>query len=193
MAVLSNIFGDQTVSRSLWPASSLNMNVCEYYLWGGLKEKRLRTIRTHTHTHTHKSTHEQTSTHRINMKKITETAVWVASRQEGYISITCLPGDNTQAISKSCSHTRRLLQYRLLTWFVCGVFTFGWAFCRRYPSAYFLAVKLSYYLGTKYEDPQFTLLHRKIYSVKLQPRFLRLRHFSIFALRLVSLLSFSAC
>jgi hypothetical protein len=119
-----------------------------------MKETRIRTTPTHkhTHTHTHTSTHERAPTYRINLKNITETAVWAAFRQEGYISITCLPGVNMQAIYKSCSHTRRFLQYRLLTWVECGVFTFGWAFCRRHPSAYFLVVKLSHSLGTKYED-----------------------------------------
>jgi len=73
------------------------MSHCEYYLWGGLKGTRIRTV--HTHTHTQKSTHEKTPTHRMNLKKFTETAVWAASKQEGYISIACLAGVNIQAIS----------------------------------------------------------------------------------------------
>jgi hypothetical protein len=163
VAVLSNIFGDQIVSGTLWPSSSLNMNHCEYYLWGGLKETRIRTIHTHTHTHTHTNTHTHTHKHthkhtrtkaRTNKhpqtgRMITDTAVWAASRQE-----ISLPGVNMQATSKSCSHTRRLLQYRLLEWVVCGVSTFGWAFRRRHPSTYFLAVKLSYYLRIKCQDPR---------------------------------------
>jgi hypothetical protein len=96
----------------------------------------------HTHTHTHKSTHELTPTHRINLKTVTETAMWAAFRQEGSILITCLPGVNMQAISKSCFQTRRLLQYRLLTWVVCGVSAFGWAFSRRHLSAYFSRSKV---------------------------------------------------
>ena len=52
MVVLCNVFGDQILRRTLWPASSHNLNHCVYYLWGCLQETRVRIIHTHTHTHT---------------------------------------------------------------------------------------------------------------------------------------------
>ena len=66
MAVLSNIFGDQIVSRKLWPASSLNMNHClpvGRFEGNAYKNNPHTQAQTHTHTHTHTHKHTHTHTH----------------------------------------------------------------------------------------------------------------------------------
>jgi hypothetical protein len=159
------------------------MNYSEYYLWGSLKETRIRKIHKRTHAHnTRAHMHAQTPTHRMNLNKITGIAIRAASRQEGYFSITCIircqyAGHFQILLSLSLSHTHTRTRTRALTCththththartrtatleiqiadvgYVWGS-SFGWASCRRQPSAYFFAVTLSFNLGTKCEDPR---------------------------------------
>jgi hypothetical protein len=37
--VLNEVFEDRLVSRGLWPARSPDLNPCDFYLWGNLKDK----------------------------------------------------------------------------------------------------------------------------------------------------------
>jgi inhibitor of nuclear factor kappa-B kinase subunit alpha len=37
------VFGDRIISRGLWPASSPDLNPCDFYLWGNLKQKVYKT------------------------------------------------------------------------------------------------------------------------------------------------------
>jgi inhibitor of nuclear factor kappa-B kinase subunit alpha len=36
--VLSEVFEDRLISRRLWPARSPDLNPCDFYLWGNLKD-----------------------------------------------------------------------------------------------------------------------------------------------------------
>jgi inhibitor of nuclear factor kappa-B kinase subunit alpha len=40
---LRQVFGDRIVSRGLWPARSPDLNPCDFYLWGNLKQKVYKT------------------------------------------------------------------------------------------------------------------------------------------------------
>jgi hypothetical protein len=35
---LSNIFGDRIISSGVWPARSPNLNPCDFFFWGCLKD-----------------------------------------------------------------------------------------------------------------------------------------------------------
>jgi inhibitor of nuclear factor kappa-B kinase subunit alpha len=37
--VLNEVFEDRLISCGLWPASSPDLNPCDFYLWGNLKDK----------------------------------------------------------------------------------------------------------------------------------------------------------
>jgi hypothetical protein len=37
--VLNKMFEDRLISRGLWPARSLDLNPCDFHLWGNLKDK----------------------------------------------------------------------------------------------------------------------------------------------------------
>jgi hypothetical protein len=37
--VLNEVFEDRLISRGLWPARSPDLNPCDFYLWGNLKDK----------------------------------------------------------------------------------------------------------------------------------------------------------
>jgi inhibitor of nuclear factor kappa-B kinase subunit alpha len=37
--VLNEVFENRLVSRGLWPARSPDLNPCDFYLWGNLKDK----------------------------------------------------------------------------------------------------------------------------------------------------------
>jgi hypothetical protein len=37
--VLNEVFEDRLISRGLWPARSSDLNPCDLYLWGNLKDK----------------------------------------------------------------------------------------------------------------------------------------------------------
>jgi hypothetical protein len=39
MDALDEVFGEQVASRGMWPPWSPNLNNCDFYLWGKLKEK----------------------------------------------------------------------------------------------------------------------------------------------------------
>jgi inhibitor of nuclear factor kappa-B kinase subunit alpha len=47
MEELRQVFGDRIISRSLWPARSPDLNPCDFYLWGNLKQK---VYKTNSHT-----------------------------------------------------------------------------------------------------------------------------------------------
>jgi len=40
---LEGVFGDRTIRLGLWPARSPDLNPCDFYLWGNLKDKVYRT------------------------------------------------------------------------------------------------------------------------------------------------------
>jgi inhibitor of nuclear factor kappa-B kinase subunit alpha len=37
--ILNKVFEDRLISRRLWPARSPDLNPCDFYLWGNLKDK----------------------------------------------------------------------------------------------------------------------------------------------------------
>jgi inhibitor of nuclear factor kappa-B kinase subunit alpha len=37
--VLNEVFEDRLISRGLWPARSPDLNPCDFYLWGNLRDK----------------------------------------------------------------------------------------------------------------------------------------------------------
>jgi hypothetical protein len=37
--VLNDVFEDRLISRGLWPARSSDLNPCDFYPWGNLKDK----------------------------------------------------------------------------------------------------------------------------------------------------------
>jgi inhibitor of nuclear factor kappa-B kinase subunit alpha len=37
--VLNEVFANRLISRGLWPARSPDLNPCDFYLWGNLKDK----------------------------------------------------------------------------------------------------------------------------------------------------------
>jgi inhibitor of nuclear factor kappa-B kinase subunit alpha len=37
--VLNEVFENRVISRGLWPARSPDLNPCDFYLWGNLKDK----------------------------------------------------------------------------------------------------------------------------------------------------------
>jgi hypothetical protein len=37
--VLNEVFENRLISRGLWPARSPYLNLCDFYLWGNLKDK----------------------------------------------------------------------------------------------------------------------------------------------------------
>jgi hypothetical protein len=37
--VLNEVFENRLISRGLWPSRSPNLNPCDFYLWGNLKDK----------------------------------------------------------------------------------------------------------------------------------------------------------
>jgi hypothetical protein len=37
--VLNQVFEDRLISRELWPTRSPDLNPCDIYLWGNLKDK----------------------------------------------------------------------------------------------------------------------------------------------------------
>jgi hypothetical protein len=39
MVALDNVFGERIISPGLWPPQSPDLNSCDFYLWGTLKEK----------------------------------------------------------------------------------------------------------------------------------------------------------
>jgi hypothetical protein len=39
MHVLSDVFGDRIISSGIWPACSPNLNPCDFFFWGCLKDK----------------------------------------------------------------------------------------------------------------------------------------------------------
>jgi hypothetical protein len=39
MQVLSDVFGDRIISGGIWPARSPDLNPCDFFFWGGLKDK----------------------------------------------------------------------------------------------------------------------------------------------------------
>jgi hypothetical protein len=39
MEELRQVFGDRIISCGLWPARSPDLNPCNFYLWGNLKQK----------------------------------------------------------------------------------------------------------------------------------------------------------
>jgi hypothetical protein len=39
MVALHEVFGERVISRGLWPPRSPDLNPCDFYLWGTLKEK----------------------------------------------------------------------------------------------------------------------------------------------------------
>jgi hypothetical protein len=39
MVALDEVFGERVISRGLWPPRSPDLNPCDFYLWGTLKEK----------------------------------------------------------------------------------------------------------------------------------------------------------
>jgi inhibitor of nuclear factor kappa-B kinase subunit alpha len=39
MNVLNEVFENKLISRGLWPAKSPDLNPCDFYLWGNLKDK----------------------------------------------------------------------------------------------------------------------------------------------------------
>jgi hypothetical protein len=39
MNEINQVFGDRVVSRGLWPPQSPDLNPCDFYLWGKLKDK----------------------------------------------------------------------------------------------------------------------------------------------------------
>jgi Holliday junction resolvasome RuvABC ATP-dependent DNA helicase subunit len=43
MEELRQVFGDRIISRGLRPARSLDLNLCDFYLWGNLKQKVYKT------------------------------------------------------------------------------------------------------------------------------------------------------
>jgi hypothetical protein len=42
LMALEGVFGDRIISRGLWPACSLVLTPCSFYLWGNLKDKVYR-------------------------------------------------------------------------------------------------------------------------------------------------------
>jgi hypothetical protein len=49
MNEINQVFGDCVVSRGLWPPRSPDLNLCDFYLWGKLKDK-VYVNNPHTHT-----------------------------------------------------------------------------------------------------------------------------------------------
>jgi hypothetical protein len=45
--VSNEVFEDRLISRELWPARSPDLNPCDFYLWGNLKDK-VYSINPHT-------------------------------------------------------------------------------------------------------------------------------------------------
>jgi inhibitor of nuclear factor kappa-B kinase subunit alpha len=43
MEELRQVFGDRIISLGLWPARSPDLNPCDFYLWGNLKQKVYKT------------------------------------------------------------------------------------------------------------------------------------------------------
>jgi hypothetical protein len=43
MSALQEVFDDRIISTGLWPPRSLDLSVCDFYLWGNLKGKVYRT------------------------------------------------------------------------------------------------------------------------------------------------------
>jgi hypothetical protein len=39
MQVLSDVFGDRIISSGIWPARSPDLNHCDFFFWGCLKDK----------------------------------------------------------------------------------------------------------------------------------------------------------
>jgi hypothetical protein len=39
MQVLSSVFGDRIISSDIWPARSPDINPCDFFFWGCLKDK----------------------------------------------------------------------------------------------------------------------------------------------------------
>jgi hypothetical protein len=39
MQALSNVFGGRIISSGIWPARSLDLNPCNFFFWGCLKDK----------------------------------------------------------------------------------------------------------------------------------------------------------
>jgi hypothetical protein len=39
MQTLSDVFGDRIISSGIWPARSPDLNPCDFYFWGCLKDK----------------------------------------------------------------------------------------------------------------------------------------------------------
>jgi hypothetical protein len=42
MEALPEIFGERAISRGLWPPRSPDLSVCDFYLWGKLKQNVYR-------------------------------------------------------------------------------------------------------------------------------------------------------
>jgi hypothetical protein len=39
MLALSDVFGDRIISSSIWPPRSPDLNPCDFFFWGCLKDK----------------------------------------------------------------------------------------------------------------------------------------------------------
>jgi inhibitor of nuclear factor kappa-B kinase subunit alpha len=39
MNILNEVFENRLISRGMWPARSPDLNPCDFYLWGNLKDK----------------------------------------------------------------------------------------------------------------------------------------------------------
>jgi hypothetical protein len=39
LLALSSVFGDRIISSDIWPARSPDLNLCDFFLWGCLKDK----------------------------------------------------------------------------------------------------------------------------------------------------------
>jgi inhibitor of nuclear factor kappa-B kinase subunit alpha len=84
--VLNKVFEDRLISRGLWPARSPDLNPCDFYLWGNLKDK-VYSSNPHTLVELKQSIHETVSSIKVSKLKLVSNNIFkrfeVCLRAEG--------------------------------------------------------------------------------------------------------------
>jgi inhibitor of nuclear factor kappa-B kinase subunit alpha len=84
--VLNEVFENRLISRGLWPARSPDLNPCDFYLWGNLKDK-LYSNNPHTLVELKQSIRETISSVEVSELKLVSNNIFerleVCLRAEG--------------------------------------------------------------------------------------------------------------
>jgi hypothetical protein len=69
------VFENRLISRGLWPARSPDLNPCDFYLWGNLKDK-VYSNNPHTLVELKQSIHERISSVRVSEPKLVSNNIF---------------------------------------------------------------------------------------------------------------------